>query len=294
MKPNRQGAHFSLAQFFARVVWHRTPNWHVATSYHVCSNSKLSENRTMTEVSQNVFISPLTSPLVSRIFIWKKLVLKKMQLTCFTLGLCKNWLICTRRGKPERLNTSWHNTIKMELNLAFAALFTLFVWLTTKLVQRSPSWHHTFLSGSKDVRWCRETGGLDVGTEGERTLQLQHGHINVGGRGVVVWRHCQCFDVDCFGLRLFSAHQTGPHQGCPLFGVVGAKNRKQSRMYGMAEHRVQLLYIVFIKDVSSGQTFVSKTFIFPRHCTILCFKLHENSLENDLNVPHDIKQKSFA
>lgn len=77
------------------------------------------------------------------------------------------------------------------------------------------------------MRWGGQADGLDVRAEGEGGLQLQHSNIVVSGHRVVVWRHNQRLDVNRFGLGLLTAHQSGPHQGCPLFGVVVPINRQE-------------------------------------------------------------------
>ena len=92
--------------------------------------------------------------------------------------------------------------------------------LTVELAQRSPARHHAVLAGGEGVGGGWQAHRLDVRAEGQRRLQLQHGHVVVRGLGVVVGGHHQGPDVNGPGLGLLSTHQAGPHQRRPLLGVV--------------------------------------------------------------------------
>lgn len=68
--------------------------------------------------------------------------------------------------------------------------------------------------------------GLDEGAEGEGALQLQDGHVVVGGRGVVRRRDNYGLDVHYFGADLTTVSLAGSNQSCPLFGVIFSKTGK--------------------------------------------------------------------
>lgn len=101
--------------------------------------------------------------------------------------------------------------------------------LTSKLVQRPPSRHHTVLSRHEDVRVGGQTDRLDVRGERDRCLQLQDGDIVVCGLRAIVWGHYKPFDVYHFRRGLFTTDLCGPHKGRPVSGVLFSEHRDKKR-----------------------------------------------------------------